>query len=777
MSDFNQNQTTKSPGRNDPCPCGSGKKFKKCCGLSKSKLNSRVVGNGDINSGFALYRQGDVEEALSIASRLIRDNPEMPEAYALEGMCKFSKGEFSAAKEALLKVEGLANLLKDKTNIPNYKVMLATLEYELGNYKSAELYAREALDLGLNDSLTHNVLGAALAAQEKFKEAKGAFLRALEFEAKDAELWENLGVCNYRLFEYSEAVACFKKALSLNSELRSSNKQLGLALMELYKYGEAIEQFLQYLKKGKEDAFITSNLGAAYAYQNQLDEAFNWLTRSQNLDPGLASTYLAFAIFYLKKGESENCKKNLRKALEIEPENVSLRVKILEILEEICAIREREEVLVPFKKIQSPKPAEIESLIPALLRLNYTNVLSLGDIKRMHVLVGEYLSNKAINSDFHHEIAAYKSNSKIKIGYVSTDFREHSVGYFIRNIIKAHDPNKFEIYCYADLGKSDLITQEIKSSVSHFKNITSLDDESAAKIISDDQIQILVDLNGYTERHVSRTSRLPVFAYGPAPVQIAYLGYPNTTGVNALKYRITDSYADFPDSTQFTEKLIYMPECFLCFGDFPGQKIELVTAFERNGYVTFGSFNNTAKLTTEVITVWASILHRVQKSKILIKAFWLKDEIARENIYQEFERNGIERHRIQLLGIRKSKTDHLSLYNDIDIALDTFPYNGTTTTCEALWMGVPVITLLGKLHAQRVSYSILKNIGHEELVAQNEKEYIDIACDLAANQEFLRALRKRIPQDLSNSILCNPERFTRQLEQVYLNAWDKYSGG
>jgi len=220
-----------------------------------------------------------------------------------------------------------------------------------------------------------------------------------------------------------------------------------------------------------------------------------------------------------------------------------------------------------------------------------------------------------------------------------------------------------------------------------------------------------------------------------------------------------------------------MPECFLCFGNFPYQDINLVPAFEKNGYITFGSFNNAAKFTIEGIGMWSEVLRRVEDSKILIKSQWLDQVITKENILSEFEKNGIDRSRILLQGFLDNKNDHLEFYNNIDIALDTFPYNGTTTTCEALWMGVPVITLLGKKHAQRVSYSILKNIGHEELVAESEKEYIKIACDLATNQNSLRALKESISKDLKSSILCNPDRFTRQLEHIYLNVWDKYISG
>jgi len=767
----------KTPGRNDPCPCGSGKKFKKCCGLNTGKSAIRETVDGDLETGFSLYRNGDIAGAVAIAQRYILTNPDLPEASLLLGMCNYSRGNLVGARKNILKANTLAENLQNKNIVSNIKLMLSVIEQNLGNFENAEHSARDAIDLGFNSSLTYNALGAALVAQKKFKEAITAFQHALGIDAMDAELWENLGICYYRLFEHTKAVTCYQKAIELNPAHASAYRKLGTTYMDLYRYDAAIDQFLLFLKFDAEDAFITSNLGAAYAYLGRLDEAYKWLTRSISLDADRASTYLAFGIYYQKKGENENCKKMLYKTLAKEPENIFFRAKITGILEESCAFREREEVLIRFREIQKLEAWEIEPLIPTLLRLNYTNTLSSGDIKRLHLLVGEYLSNKIVSSEYSHDNASYSENSIIRIGYVSTDFRDHSVGFFIRNIIGAHDPDRFEVYCYADLDKSDAITEEIKSKSSQFKDITSLSDESLAKLIYDDQIQILVDLNGYTGRRFSSTIRLPVFAYKPAPVQVTYLGYPNTTGMKAIDYRITDKFAEDPDGTQYSEELLEMPECFLCFGSFLNQDIDPVPAFERNGYITFGSFNNTAKLTREGIGVWSEILHRVANSVILIKAVWLDQEIAKENILMEFESNGVERHRVHLHGNIDQKIDHLGFYNKIDIALDTFPYNGTTTTCEALWMGVPVIALVGNKHVQRVSYSILKNIGHAELVAHSEKEYIDMACELASNRELIRELRNRLPDDLSKSILCNPDRFTRQLEQVYLDIWDKYIGG
>jgi len=269
-----------------------------------------------------------------------------------------------------------------------------------------------------------------------------------------------------------------------------------------------------------------------------------------------------------------------------------------------------------------------------------------------------------------------------------------------------------------------------------------------------------------------------LFARKPAPVQVTWLGYPNTTGLSAVDYRIVDNFTDPPGMTDpfYSEKLVRMPESFLCYN--PERKSPEIGPLPsvQAGHITFGSFNIISKVTPEAAAVWSHILKEVPDSKLLLKAKSLFDKGTREYLGELFHQQGITPERLIFKFHTASYREHLAMYNDIDIALDTFPYNGTTTTCEALWMGVPVVTLAGDRHASRVGMSLLSNIGIPELIAETGDDYVEIATDLARNTSKLLFLRAELRTMLSRSPLSDTERFTKHLEQRYREMWQTYCG-
>ncbi|HKJ82808.1 MAG TPA: FkbM family methyltransferase [Mariprofundaceae bacterium] len=361
--------------------------------------------------------------------------------------------------------------------------------------------------------------------------------------------------------------------------------------------------------------------------------------------------------------------------------------------------------------------------------------------------------------------------ARMKIAYLSADFRQHPIGKFMRTIFASHDHHDYEIYCYAHMLDDDAITEEIRLSTDHFIDVTELDNEALARRIHGDGIHILVEIGSHMAH-----SRLAALAWKPAPVQITYLAEPNTTGLPTVDFRITDRHSEAPGGTRYSEKLLYMPESFLCMGEMPNVERATVTPAEKNGYITFGSFNGIRKFNPEVIAVWCKILQRVEGSKMIIKSPGTGVPVIRRNILKEFNRHGIGEERLQFADYGTMQ-EHAEWHRKVDIALDSFPYNGTTTTFDTLWMGVPVITLVGTLHAQRTSYSILKNIGFDTAAAAfSTDEYIDKAVALATNPETLSFLRRCLPAMIRHSILFQPERFTAQLESIYMYAWEKRMG-
>lgn len=359
---------------------------------------------------------------------------------------------------------------------------------------------------------------------------------------------------------------------------------------------------------------------------------------------------------------------------------------------------------------------------------------------------------------------------RLKVAYLSADFNAHPVGAFMHQIIRSHDRRRFEVYCYAYLERDDAVTRQFRQQAEHFVDITALSHDEVAGRIHDDGIHLLIELGGHTVN-----SRLPVLAYRPAPVQLTYLGYPNTTGLPTVDYRITDPFAECPEGSRYVEKLLYMPQSFLCYDPALAQPAGDTAPAEKRGSITFASLNHIRKLTPRTIEAWSRILQRVPDSRLILKgrAVETGTSIIQDNILREFAGHGIRSERIEFLPFTDSHREHMLQYNEIDIALDTFPYNGTTTTCDALIMGVPVITLVGESHAQRVSYSILKNIGFEEPITHNVDEYVEKAVQLAGRPDTLTLWRRILPPLFRHSILCQAEPFTRQMEALYLQAWQE----
>ena len=364
--------------------------------------------------------------------------------------------------------------------------------------------------------------------------------------------------------------------------------------------------------------------------------------------------------------------------------------------------------------------------------------------------------------------AATNAQRPLRIGYISSDFRHHAVSHFIEPVLAAHDKNKFQLFAYYHHTVVDDMTKRIQSHVSHWRSLVGKSDTDIAAMIRADGIDILIDLAGHTA-----TNRLPMFARKPAPLQVTWLGYPNTTGLSTMDYRITDAFADPPGMTDafHTEKLHRMPETFSCYSAPNDAPTVAPLQAKRTGRVTFGSFNNFAKITAEVITVWSNILKRIPTATLFLKYKDLESVPMTQYIHHQFMTRGVLVSQLRIQGDDASHVEHMARYNNIDIALDPFPYNGTTTTLDALWMGVPVITLAGASHVGRVGVSQMSNLGLQELIAKNQDDYVNIAVELAGNIEKLSALRAGMRERMLASPLMNVERFTRNLEQGYEQMW------
>lgn len=401
-----------------------------------------------------------------------------------------------------------------------------------------------------------------------------------------------------------------------------------------------------------------------------------------------------------------------------------------------------------------------------LLCMNYSERYKQNDVYKWSRQWAKKFKDKSV-------ILPPSKRSRIRVAYLSPDFRKHSVSYFFSPLLECHDRTLFEIFCISDVATPDDVTARMSALADGWRDISGLTNEEAENVIREVAPDILVDLAG----HTGQTIRLPIFANRPAPINISWIGYPNTTGMTQIDYRFTDAIADpeLPEvDAYYSEKLVRLPGCFLCYqppDDAPD--VSPLPAL-RNGYITFGCFNMLPKLQEGLIKDWAAILNYVPDSKLILKNHYLRDNVAALRLLKQFEKNGVSRDRIELLHSNATTKEHLDQYQLVDVALDTYPYNGTTTTCEALWMGVPVVTLAGSRHASRVGASLMAASNLSELVAKDKAEYLSIALKLVQDTTTLSNFRRSIRSQMYNSVLCNASGFTKKVENTFTELLRNY---
>ncbi len=471
----------------------------------------------------------------------------------------------------------------------------------------------------------------------------------------------------------------------------------GVMLALTGRRGEAIASYERALAIHPQAVNARNNVGNLYQSEGRLSEAqacFEEVLRARP-DYALAENNLGLVQFAL--GHLDEGLASLRRALKLNPDyeqayrNILLAMNAHEGFDRAALLAEHREFARRYV-----------DLIPAM--------------KALRRVRGEH--------------------DRLRVGYVSSDFRSHSVAFFLEKILANHDRSRFEITCYSNVVQPDLMTQRMRGYAQQWRDIWNISDEAAAKLIQQDQIDVLVELGGHTER-----SRLLVAAWRAAPVQVSYLGYPGTTGVSQVDYLIADSHIAPAGAEMFyTEKVVRLPGSFFCyFGPELGVSVAPAPAASR-GYVTFGVLTNWLKARPMMLRLWAQIVQQVENSRLLLKATSFRDARLVEDVKAFFVREGVAAERITIQGYSDFPS-YLRLLGEVDIGLDTFPFNGHTTTCHQLWMGVPVVTLAGETHASRMGLSVLSGLGLEELAAKSAEEYVEIAVRLAGDLDRMQSLR------------------------------------
>jgi predicted O-linked N-acetylglucosamine transferase (SPINDLY family) len=569
-------------------------------------------------------------------------------------------------------------------------------------------------------------LGMAFADLGRFAEAEPHLLRAIKKAPHRPEVWENLGLCQKAIGKPREALDSIKKFAELQPNNPNVHELLGEFTAEVCGFEQAESYFRKALELEPNMAIAWSNLGLSLLEKTGgISEGMECLDMALQIDPFLVAASSARALGLQRLYKTEDSLDLYNSILWMEPQNarvISARNMILNYL--------------PCQNRQNVFEAHME--FGALYSVEEPQVF--------------------FNSP--------EPNKKLRVGFVSPDLRQHSIKFFLKPLLKNLDPNRVQVILYHSHHTEDSTSAELRALAAKWVNINALNDEVALEIIRKDAPDILIDLAGH-----SAMNRLPLFAKNPAPVQMTYLGYPNTTGLPAIGYRLVDGITD-PEAdadAYASEKLLRFSNCAWAYE--PPANAPQPTMPSAAAPITFGSFNNFLKVTDEMLCVWSKILVRLPGSRLFIKSLYLEDSEVRKNILERLSRASISLDQVEISDFLASPVDHLAAYNSIDIALDTFPYNGTTTTCEALFMGVPVISLVGDQHAARVGLSLLTAVGHPEWTAENQEDYIVKAVNLAQNRDLRSKIRELLRSEMAACTLCDQAGQAKRFEAALREAW------
>ena len=523
--------------------------------------------------------------------------------------------------------------------------------------------------------------------------------------------------------------------------------------------------FDEQLEFDPDDVEAHCNLGAALIEQRKLDEAIAAFRRAISIQPDHAEAHYNIGVVLAEQGKLDEARAAYRQAIDIRPDYAEAHSNLGKVLVDQGKL---DEAIAAYRQSIVVKPSYVQAYSNLAFCVNFQNWTPTAEHAahhEWHERFGRPVSASIVYAN------EREAGRRLKIGYVSPNFREHSIAFFLEPLLEAHDRQVFDVFCYAEVPRPDAVTARLKGYAGHWLGTVGLSDDAMAERIRMDGIDILVDLAGHTANN-----RLGVFARKPAPVQVAWLGYPNTTGLQTIDYRLVDAVTDPVGEADAcaSETLVRLNGCFLCYAGSRDAPEPATPPGLTGEMVTFGSFNNPAKLSPATLDAWGKLLAELPQARLLLKGKPFADAATRALFLSRLSERAVAAERVELVDWLPSATAHLELYNRIDIALDPFPYNGTTTTCEALWMGVPVVTLRGDRHRSRVGASLLTQAGLTDRIAGSLEEYLEIATALAADPDRLRDLRRTLRPRLAASALCDGPAFARKIEATYRAMWQHW---
>jgi protein O-GlcNAc transferase len=669
----------------------------------------------------------------------------------------FRAGDFAGCEQAGLHV------VSSKPSRAEGWYLLGRARQELGKFDEAVAAHHRALELQPGLAEAHNNMGVALKRLGRIDESLACYREAVRLRPEYVDARNNLGNALAHLGHHEEAIDCFRQLITMRPDYVEAHNNLGVIFKAQGRWGDAESSLRTAIRLRPDFAAAHTNLGTVLAERGDLDQALACYEQALRVDPRLEEAVCGRGCVVGRRGDLEAAEAIFRAAVSTAPRSAEMRANHGYFLGELGRVPE---ALASYQEAIRLEPGRRTNRSNYLYFLNYLPTVDAAALLAEHRREVAGLSGLA-------SIPSFKGHDRshtrpLRVGYISPDFRRHAVASFIEPILANHDRRRVEAIGYADVGSPDAVTDRLRSLAHGWRSIRFQSDAQVIELVRRDQIDILVDLAGHTAHN-----RLAVFAQRPAPVQVTYLGYPSTTGLEVFDALLTDTVVDPPGGvSQSSEEPLRLPGGSYCYAPPLDAPAVLPLPMLRAGFPIFGSLHKLPKLNAAVLDLWSALLRAIPAARLFLLRDSLKGR-AREELLSHFEARGIAQGRVE---IRHDWTsaNHWASAMSFDVALDVFPWCGHTTACESLWMGVPMVTFAGERRSSRMTASVLSMVGLTELMAAKPEQYIEAAARLVADPARLARLRDGLRERMRTSPLCDGALFTRRLEEAYEMLWHRW---
>jgi len=620
--------------------------------------------------------------------------------------------------------------------------------------------------IAVNCTIMHIAQAISLHRNGRSSEADAICREILAANPSHAEACQLLGTIAHEKGHQEDAIGLMQRAISLSPNIVAWRVNLAALLGKAGKADEALPHLAAALRLKGNIPELHNNMGATLEALDRLPEAVDAFRKAILLRPGYAEPHYNLANALKRMGKVEQAVSSYREAIRLRHDYAKAYAGLSSALMDLAQLDEALQCLRKAMELQPKNPGAHSSY---LYSAHYHPDQSAQMLFEEHVEWGRRHADPIRARLLPHQNDR-GTDRRLRVGYFSPDFREQTVPRFIGAALTNHDHDRFEIFCYSDVKKPDAVTERLSKLPDHWRDVRGKSDPQLEQIIRDDAIDILIDLRGHASGN-----RMMLFARKPAPIQVNMVGYFDTTGLRSIDYRVTDEQQDPPGAEQFhVEQLIRIrPSCWCYSAEEDDPPVAPTPALSKR-YITFASLNKVVKVSAPCAKLWARVLDAIPGSRLLLPA---AEGDSSGIVRGTLARMGLPPDRLDLVGKTRTRRAYLERFGQIDIALDTFPFNGITTTCDGLWMGVPLVSLSGGTTVSRAGRSILSAVGLAQLATDKPDEFVRTCIDLASDIRRLNDLRLGLRQRMADSPLMDHRGFARQLEAAYIQAWTNWCSG